>query len=264
MTSDKNTSKSNEAFSLSSLMARYVEKQAKAHQDGLAAIVPDGEVLPYDSGPVQVIEPKIAWNDALIAADLDSAEHRPCPEWSALVAAQEPAFAVAFCCGNYPQMVRSFVPMLQGDFVTPAPTKLPETFDTTVYLQWAEQSAQKEGSSALVAAAVLRLAAEHEAANNHLEQAKSSLEGPWQAAWLNERAAIQWHAGQHEEALKQWQSQEPSTTVLFNRGMALLFTGEAAQAHTALTEAVARIPENNSWHHLAQLYLTLAAMRSSQ
>jgi hypothetical protein len=59
-----------------------------------------------------------------------------------------------------------------------------------------------------------------------------------------------------------WQAQEASVPVLFNRGMAALFLGRAAQAREPLTQAVAGLPETSAWHHLAQLYLALATARA--
>ena len=46
--------------------------------------------------------------------------------------------------------------------------------------------------------------------------------------------------------------------VLFNRGMAALFTGQPADARADLRRAVEQIPESSGWHHLGRLYLALA------
>src|SRR5438270_863579 len=73
----------------------------------------------------------------------------------------------------------------------------------------------------------------------------------------NEEAALLWHRGRYEDAAKMWQTQEDSTAVLFNRGMAALFLGRAADAVTPLTEATRRLPETDAWHHLGRLYLAL-------
>ena len=80
----------------------------------------------------------------------------------------------------------------------------------------------------------------------------------WRAAWANETAALAWHRGHPDEALKLWQAQTPSVPVLFNRGMAALFLGKFADARAALSEAVKQLPEGNGWHHLGHLYLSLA------
>src|SRR5205823_3721589 len=66
--------------------------------------------------------------------------------------------------------------------------------------------------------------------------------------------------GRREQAAALW-AKSDDVPALFNRGMAALFQGKAAEALAPLRQAVARLPENSSWHHLGQLYLTLAEMR---
>ena len=80
----------------------------------------------------------------------------------------------------------------------------------------------------------------------------------WAAAWANETAAILWHCGSKAEAAKRWQELPESIPVLFNRGMAALFTGRTDDARANLRRAVAKLPESSGWHHLARLYLALA------
>ncbi len=250
------------SFSLASLMKRYVEKQSQAQSEGMAFELPEGEVGTYDAGPVQVVEPKLAWEDAQIALSRTETQARPCPEWANLVAAQDPALAVAFCAGNFPQIVRNFLPMLQSSSLTPAKLKLSRTVDKTVYLEWAKNMAEKEWPAPLLGVAILRLAQEFEQAEQMLDSLKDQTPAGKEPEWLNERAALDWHQGEHEKAAQRWQSMEPTPTVLFNRGMSSLFLGRAPQAHASLTEAVSQISERSSWHHLAQLYLTLSAMQS--
>ena len=72
------------------------------------------------------------------------------------------------------------------------------------------------------------------------------------------RAALLWHRGRCEEALAAWTALPDSPAVHFNRGMALLFLGRAAEARPMLAEAVAALPESSGWNALAQLYLALA------
>ena len=64
--------------------------------------------------------------------------------------------------------------------------------------------------------------------------------------------------GKAEEAIKIWNRLPDSVPVLFNRGMAALFTDRAAEARKHLKEAIAKLPESSAWHHLGRLYLTLA------
>jgi tetratricopeptide (TPR) repeat protein len=110
----------------------------------------------------------------------------------------------------------------------------------------------------LLAAGVLRLARRFEEADELL---KSKTPAAWKALRANEEAALAWHRGQAEEALASWQTQKASVPVLFNRGMAALFLGRAADAQTALHQAVDQLPDTSAWHHLGHLYLALAEAR---
>ena len=83
----------------------------------------------------------------------------------------------------------------------------------------------------------------------------------WRAVHANEEAALAWHRGRADEAAALWQKQPESVPVLFNRGMAALFLGDAVTAHEALTRTAAALPETGAWHHLSRLYLALAAAR---
>ncbi len=110
----------------------------------------------------------------------------------------------------------------------------------------------------LLAAGVLRLAHQFDEAADLLRRKPPS---EWQAAHANEEAALAWHRGRAEEAAALWRRQPESVPVLFNRGMAALFLGDAATARTSLDQAAAALPETGAWHHLARLYLALAAAR---
>ena len=50
---------------LNDLLTRYLEKQAEAQAVGIASY--DSEVSPYEVGPVQPLDPKLAWDEALTA-----------------------------------------------------------------------------------------------------------------------------------------------------------------------------------------------------
>src|SRR5436190_1386749 len=54
--------------SLAQLTARYLERQAEADAAGLAAPDAGGEVVLYEAGPVQPIDARTAWDEALAAA----------------------------------------------------------------------------------------------------------------------------------------------------------------------------------------------------
>jgi tetratricopeptide (TPR) repeat protein len=252
--------------SVADLFGRYLRRQMTAHAEGLGYADPDGQVTPYEAVPVQPVEPRLAWQDALaVVPHLTTERAAPHwetpPDWPSLVAAQEPAIALAFCLGNFPQMVRDLQPLLTGSDGTVlrrAPIR-PVAIAPTL-LQWA--NAERTYPQVLLAVGVLRLARRFEEANTLLTSTGNA-PASWRSLRANEEAALAWHRGDAEEALTLWQAQKDSVPVLFNRGMAALFLGRAVEAQTALSKAVAPLPETSAWHHLGQLYLTLAAARAA-
>lgn len=247
------------------LFRDYLRRQMSAQAEGLGLADPDGQVVPHEAVSMQPADPRLAWEDALAVVDLfvtgDRAPRREVPsDWPSLVAAQEPAIALAFCIGNFPQMVRNLQPLLAAGDLTalrqPAvrPVSVPPNL-----LQWTNKL--HGYPQMFLAAGVLRLARRFEEASALLKLQGDAPES-WLALRANEEAALAWQRGQAKEALALWQRQKTSVPVLFNRGMASLFLGRPTEARTALSQAVDHIPETSAWHHLGQLYLTLAATRS--
>jgi tetratricopeptide (TPR) repeat protein len=248
---------------LTELFRRYLSEQAAAQAEGLGYAEPSDEVTPYDAGPVQPVDPKVAWDEALAAArllgpDLPAKAWKVVPEWPALVAGQEPAVALAFAVGNFPQLVRDLHPLLSGGDLTGLRPRPGRAAEAPALVQRA--AAAQDGPALLLAAGALRLARRFDEADDALHRAKA-LPAEWQALVANEAAALAWHLGDAERAAALWAGQPDSAPVLFNRGMAALFLGRPADARASLTKAVALLPESGAWHHLGQLYLALAATR---
>jgi hypothetical protein len=252
---------------LAELMARYLKNQVSAHADGLAGVPAGGEVVPFEAAPVQPVDARLAWDDALAVLKFfrPAAATRPLqppPHWAQLVSAHEPAVGLAFCFGNFPQLVRNFQPLLHSANLGKMRPQggravaVPALFD-----QAAEVAAKKQYPQTLVALGALRLAKQFERAGELLRAPEAEVPAEWRPAWANEAAALAWHRGQGEEALAQWQAQARSVPVLFNQGMAALFLDKPAIAAACLKEVVGQIPEAGSWHHLGRLYLTLAENR---
>jgi tetratricopeptide (TPR) repeat protein len=243
---------------LARLFADYLQDQTAAQALGLGFPEPADEVVPHEAVPAQPVDPQLAWAEALAVLThlAPSGTPRPTvpPDWPNLVMSQEPAVAVPFCLGNFPQMVRHLQPLLAGrDWKTlrrmpVRPLTLP------ALSEWAV--AQDHAPQNLLAVAALRLAGHFDQAQQLLD--RMNLPAAWQALQANEAAALTWQRGDAEEAARTWQEQEPSVPVLFNRGLAALFLGQPAAARQSLTEAVESLPETGSWHHLGRLYLTLA------
>ncbi|MBY0523636.1 MAG: hypothetical protein K2R98_09555 [Gemmataceae bacterium] len=250
---------------LADLMARYLERQAEAQAAGLGTAM-TGEVTPFEAAPAQTVDPRLAWDEALAAVRhfqkrSDTKWQAP-PDWPVVVAAHEPTVALAFALGNYPQLVRHLRPMMESvDLGELRPTgSRPVTAPNLI--AWAAQTASKEQyPQLLLAIGALRLARQFEQADELVRKHGERVPEQWKAAWANEVAALAWHRGRGEEALALWQAQPASLPVLFNRGMAALFLNRPAEAHAALNEAIASLPETSAWHHLGRLYLTLAEMR---
>ncbi len=246
---------------LADLFSRYLEHQASAHAEGLG-LAEDGEVSLYDAVPVQPVEPRLAWTEALAAlkylapmADFPSLTVPP--EWSSLVAAHESETTLPFCLGNFPQLVRHLPALLRPvrpevPVANPAPEAV---------LIWANEAADRDSFPlTLLAVAVLRLARDFDAAGRLLP-AESAVPTAWREARANENAALLWQRGRFEQAAALWRAQKESVPVLFNRGMAGLFLGDAAEARNCLTRATSQLGEDDAWHHLGRLYLALAEMR---
>ncbi len=245
------------AESVSELFARYLDRQIDAQAEGLGFAPATDEVEPYDSVPVQPIDPRLAWDEArgvlrAFAGPVPGAVKAPL-EWPQLVLACEPAVALAFALGNYPQLVRDLHPLLAGGNPSSWRPRPGGGLASQALLDWARH--QPGSYPRLLAGGVLRLARAYDQAEEFLQEAPA--ESQWQAVWENEKAALAWHRGQAEQALALWQGQAESVPVLFNRGMASLFLGRTREARAFLSQAVAVLPESSSWHHLGQLYLAL-------
>jgi tetratricopeptide (TPR) repeat protein len=216
---------------------------------------------------VQPIDPRPAWDEALAAVRAQAAAvelrgWQAPPSWPQLVVAHEPAAAVAFSLGNFPQLVRNLHLLTQKADLSELRPVSGHAVCPPALLEWAAQAGRKgQYPQALLAAGVLRLAKQFEQADELLGSLEASVPGEWRDALANEKAALLWHRGRAEEARALWRTLPATVPVLFNRGMAALFSNQPQEARTALEEAVSRLPEAGAWHHLGRLYLALAEMK---
>ncbi len=249
---------------LAELMARYLRHQADAHAAGLAPAEAAGDVVPYEAAPVQPVDPCLAWNEAVAAVRycgpaVDPSSWPVPPEWTQLVADQEPLHAAAFALGNYPQLVRQVRPLLNTTDLTTLRPEKGRTAAVPALTNWA--AGQTEWPQVLLGLGLLRLAGQFDAADALRRQHSKAVPEAWRPAWANEEAALLWHRGQADEAAAGWAQQAESVPVCFNRGLAALFLGKTAEARTWLRKVAEQLPETEAWHHLAQMYLALAEMR---
>lgn len=250
---------------LADLLSRYLDRQAGAHASGLAAF-DAGEVTPYEAGPVQPIDPKPAWDEALtVLTQFQGGDTRPLaapPHWAQLVANHEPVVALAWCVGNFPQLVRNFHQIIHQGNLTELRPSGGRAVNAPALTDWTQKvAAKKSFPEALLAVGALRLAKQFDEAGSLAKTLDGDVPQAWRAAWVNERAALAWHRGDAEEACRLWAGADDSLPVRFNRGMAELFMGDPKAARETLAEVVQQIPETSAWHHLARLYLTLAQQR---
>lgn len=246
---------------LDELLANYLEKQADAQAAGIANF--DGEVMPYEVGPVQPLDPKLAWDEALAVlpfyAKTAASRRQAPPHWSQLVAGHESVMAIAFSAGNFPQLMRNFHAILTQPNLSAMRPTAGRPASVADLLPWAEEVArQKKFPEMLLALGALRLARHFDLATEFVKTHDLEIPAEWRNGWENEKAALDWHQGRAEDARTKWDALEATVPVLFNRGMAALFAGDRALAKQHLTAAVAQLPTSSAWHHLGRLYLTLA------
>jgi tetratricopeptide (TPR) repeat protein len=247
---------------LPTLFRQYLEKQTAARATGLAEAAP-GEVVPLDAVPLQPVDPKAAWSAALEAAAFYGDELISMPtvtnSWPQLVAQCEPELALPFCLGNYPQLVRTLAPFVgPTEFTRLRPMESHARRNTNVDLDPPPSNGTSHPVQLLLHAALLRLMKDFDRASDVLRKHADKVPAEYRAAWANEEAALAWQRGRAEEALATWQSQPDSPPVLFNRGLAALFSDRTNDAPSLLKKAISQISDDSPWYHLGSFYLAVA------
>jgi hypothetical protein len=254
--------------SLADLMSRYLQRRLTTPGNEWLAADLAGDVVPYEAAPVQPVDGRLAWEEGRrVLPFYHPQPETPAlaspPQWAQVVAAHEPVLAVPFCAGNFPQLVRSFQPLLQPPQVALAVPAGGRPVPALALVDWAREAAnKKQFPQTLLALGALRLARQFDTAAELLRTHQVDVPAEWRAGWANEAAALAWHQGQAERAYAAWQSQAPSVPVLFNRGMAALFLGKMDEARTSLSEAVSQLADAGGWDHLGRLYLAMSQPRA--
>src|SRR5437764_11736124 len=156
----------NEPLSIAELFSRYLDNRIQSGE----APGQGSEVILHDAGPAQPVEPRLAWDEAVAVLQMSGAKATLPPlsavsEWRSLVAAQDPALDLAFCAGNFPQMVRNLGLLLQaGAGEQAAAASWVRPFPSEALAAWAQQAARGPWPQALLAAGVGRLAREYDRA----------------------------------------------------------------------------------------------------
>src|SRR5207248_1420357 len=137
------------------------------------------------------VEPRQAWDDGIAAAKLLAADVKAWPvphDWPGLVQAQEPAVALAFCVGNFPQLVRNLQPLLAGGDLAALRINTSRSAAPSGLMEWT--ATVKEPAQIVIAAGALRLARHFDEAERLLKRVTT-----WQPLIANELAALAWHRG---------------------------------------------------------------------
>jgi tetratricopeptide (TPR) repeat protein len=237
---------------IDSLMVRFLANRS----DAAAAAVETGEseVEPHEVAAGFRVDPRAAWLDA--TAQLTTGGNAPAPagplpnEWAALVAQPAAAFAVPMAAGHFPQRVKDLQPLLakvRAAELRPTGTQAP----LPKFAALRNWLAKNGPANPAVAAGIARTLGDFDTADALLSAAGTA----------SDRAATLWARGQCADALAAWDAAPESPAVLFNRGMARLFLGRAAEAREPLQKATDAIPETSGWNALARLYLALAEMQ---
>jgi len=239
--------------SLAALTDRLLQSRSFA---GAETIGIESEVEPHEVLHGFHIDPRTAWTDAIAALKLFGIKDLPATmpaDWGTLAASEQGCEAVPMAAGNFPQRVRELEPLVTSTDLTGF-RPIPGTTATDGYTglqSWINK--QRSGTTnTLIANGVARLLGE-------TGDTTSSVNTPVEA---NERAADMWAAGRWNEAVTAWLSQPDHPVVSFNRGMGLLFCGQAKEAIAHLRAAAEQLPDLSGWSHLARLYLALAQSRA--
>jgi tetratricopeptide (TPR) repeat protein len=232
---------------IDALMVRFLAARSDAANAAVES--GEGEVEPHEVATGFRVDPRAAWLDAntALATGGSPAAQQP-TEWAALVGQPAAAFAVPLAAGHFPQSVKDLQPLLtKFDAAELRPDGARQPLPGFAGLRaWV---AKNGASHPRVASGICRALGDFDAAARFLDGV---------AGCENDRAALLWVKGACAEALAAWEAMPDAPAVLFNRGMARLFTGRTADARAALQAAVDAIPELSGWHALARLYLAVA------
>jgi tetratricopeptide (TPR) repeat protein len=251
---------------LADLMLRYVNRPIDAASiEAEAGAL--GEVEPHEVAVGFRTDPRLAWLEGQVAfssfaVKVGKGVSAPA-EWAAVVVRHESVATEPMALGGYPQRVRDLTALLQANDLTSLRPNGESRAASASLRSWADkQVAKNDPQLALLAAAVLRAAGDLDQAGAILSALRNQVAEELRPMYSNEEAALLWQKSECAKAAAIWESLPETPAVLFNRGMALLFLGQAVKAREVFRKAIALIPERDGWHHLASLYLALAEMRN--
>jgi hypothetical protein len=250
-------------------LAEYLGQRAGAGEAGFEKRQLAPEVMPFDAVPPQPVDSRIAWTAAHEACryfQLESWPDQILPEWIELISSCPTMTAVPFCLGNYPQLLRQYLPLVREGPLSALRSSGGAATEaiTSSLADWSRRVIASESVGPMMLAhGAVRLAGIQELSDELGKAITRGMPGGARPAWANEEAGTLWHRGEAEKAWAYWQAQAASEPVLFNRGMAALFMDRPAEARASLKKALATLPESSSWYHLGRLYLGVAQARAT-
>jgi hypothetical protein len=268
VTSTKSDVEFGKSPDLSTLFRQYLEKQTTARVTGVAETA-SAEVVPFDAVPLQPVDPKAAWSAALDAARFYGTGATPMPpvppSWPQLVAQSQPELALPFCLGNYPQLVRTLAPFLgPTELIRLRPIGSRARRQVSVDEDPLPLNATNHPFQVLLNGALLRVMKEFDRAADFFRTHAKKVPAEYQAAWANEEAALAWQRGRAREAQESWESQADSPPVLFNRGLAAVFSDRTADASSLLKKAISQLSDDSPWYHLGSFYIAVAETKLAE
>lgn len=234
-----------------------------AKADTLAPASRPGQVEPYDSGVSHPTDALVAWQGALVGlaglAGQGASLERP-SDWTVLVHEHESCPAIARAAGNYPQLMRDLPGLLQATQLADLLQSPAPAHDLPGLSTWATRVSRNSFAGRVLAAGVLRLAGHFEEAEEFLRD-EQKLSATELHLLQNERAALAWHRGERDSAIRLWTAAPDSVSRQFNLGMAKLFH-DPSESMPLLQSAIKSLADEDPWRHLAGIYLALAEMRA--
>ena len=227
-------------------LAEALQAQTQEASAGLIPAVRDA-LEPHDANPGVGTPPLEAWEAA--SERLGWAGIAPPAAWGTLVLEAARVPHVVCAPGDYPQR-------LDVTALLKAPTAREESdgvVSAGLLESWAGQ--QKQPNNMVLAAGVLRVAGNRQAAAQMLQRAIA--DGAHSDHVANLQGALAFDAGDMKKAHACWTLLPEGPTRWHNLGLLAWLTGEPARELFA--KARAGIDERDPWHHLAALYADVAS-----
>src|SRR5439155_15206872 len=161
--------------------------------------LPVGEVEPYEAAFAPMVEPRVAFDEAIAALQLldiahDKSSTPPPPDWSTMVTGVGSFAALAFAAGNFPQLVRDLPALVRSEHRSDLLQTATAPAESPALTRWATEACAKgRYPQCLFGVGTLRVSGNCSAAEKLLAELCSAVPARWLTALGNEEAALLWH-----------------------------------------------------------------------